>query len=103
MICPVCNGNDKNTPCAYPGDGQPMCLRDQRLKLEREQAAPRKGDEITYKGDPVGVVLSVDGGLCWVEYYDGSPSGPFIWRFKDGLNRLHDWPRKYLSVGLDTL
>lgn len=29
--CPVCIGNDADTPCAYPGKGAPGCLRDARL------------------------------------------------------------------------
>jgi len=30
--CPVCNGNDRDLPCAYPSEGQAGCLRDRRLK-----------------------------------------------------------------------
>lgn len=29
--CTACGGNDANVPCAYPGEGQPGCLRDLRL------------------------------------------------------------------------
>lgn len=28
MICPVCNGNNKDMPCAYPGESKPGCLKD---------------------------------------------------------------------------
>lgn len=55
-------------------------------------AKPRVGDEIRYKGERQGRVLRVEGNLCWVAYDDGSEPAPFIWRFRDGLNALHDWP-----------
>lgn len=55
--------------------------------------APRKGQRITYKGREVGTVDHLDGNLCWVRYDDGT-TNPFIWRFRDGLNALHDWPGK---------
>lgn len=29
--CQSCNGNDRDMPCAYPSEGKPGCLRDQRL------------------------------------------------------------------------
>lgn len=29
--CSYCRGNDKDMPCAYPGEGKPGCLRDARL------------------------------------------------------------------------
>ena len=29
--CTYCNGNDGDTPCAYPSEGKPGCLRDKRL------------------------------------------------------------------------
>ncbi len=31
ITCRHCGGNDKDVPCAYPSDGAPGCLRDQRL------------------------------------------------------------------------
>ena len=34
-----------------------------------------------------GTVRSVDGGLCWCDFDDGTVN-PFIWLFKDGLNQL---------------
>jgi hypothetical protein len=34
--CPVCNGNDGNTPCAYPSEKMEGCLRDKRFKLPFE-------------------------------------------------------------------
>ncbi len=52
---------------------------------------PRVGHPVTYKGRVVGAVTRVEGNLCW---HDGDETGPFIWRFKDGLNALHDWPHK---------
>lgn len=55
---------------------------------------PRVGDRIAYKGLPHGSVSSVEGALCWVKYDDGSQPAPFIWCFRDGLNKLHDWPSK---------
>lgn len=59
--------------------------------------APRKGSTGAYlsmHGNTVGfTVLEVEGNLCWAEYDNGS-KGPFIWRFRDGLNNLHDWPGK---------
>lgn len=59
-----------------------------------DNATPRKGDPIKYFGRHVGTVLRIDGNLCWVASRDGGESAPFIWRFKDGLNALHDWPNK---------
>lgn len=32
--CRVCNGNDRDVPCAYPSGDQPGCLRDARLRAE---------------------------------------------------------------------
>jgi hypothetical protein len=54
---------------------------------------PRVGDTVTYQGEPVGKVTRVEGNLCWRSYPDGE-SLPFIWRFRDGLNTMHDWPGK---------
>lgn len=34
-LCPACNGNDADMPCAYPGDNQPGCIRDERLAEKR--------------------------------------------------------------------
>lgn len=61
--------------------------------------APKKGDPITYRGELVGTVSSVNGNLCHVDplpaHADKYPdNAPFIWRFKDGPNKLHDWPGK---------
>ena len=30
-FCPVCNGNDRDLPCAYPGEGKAGCPREHRL------------------------------------------------------------------------
>lgn len=45
--------------------------------------------------DPIGEfkITRVEGNLAWAIYdhhEDGDPL-PFIWCFKDGLNRLHYW------------
>lgn len=56
--------------------------------------APRAGDEILYRGKPIGIAVRVEGNLCWTKYYDQNETLPFIWMFKDGLNNLHDWPGK---------
>jgi hypothetical protein len=55
------------------------------------QHRPRKGDPVKY-GEKTGMVTSVEGEICWVDYPKGTDS--FIWCFKDGLNKLHDWPTK---------
>lgn len=52
---------------------------------------PRKGDPVSY-GDRVGVVSSVEGAICWVDYPKGIDC--FIWCFRDGLNTLHNWPNE---------
>lgn len=65
-----------------------------------EGRAPRKGDRGVYTrtdGSTVGfTVRGVEGNLCYAAYdhYPEGESGPFIWRFHDGLNALHDWPGK---------
>lgn len=52
---------------------------------------PKKGDRIAWRLDGElkhhGTVRSLDGNLCWLDHDDGKV-GPFIWRFKDGLNKL---------------
>jgi len=32
-LCPACNGNDGDIPCAYPSEGVQGCWRDKRIKL----------------------------------------------------------------------
>lgn len=58
---------------------------------------PRVGTRGTYQsmhGNVVGfTVKSIEGNLCYADYDNGT-RGPFIWRFSDGLNALHDWPGK---------
>jgi len=34
MLCPACGGNDHDTPCAYPSEGQPGCFRDRRMSAQ---------------------------------------------------------------------
>lgn len=61
--------------------------------------APRSGDVITYtKRDGTtmqATAMRVEGNLCWTYYHDGNDVAPFIWRFADGLNTLHEWPGKH--------
>ena len=54
---------------------------------------PRKGDPVFYRGEPAGVVVRVEGNLCWTT---ATKDAPFIWRFERSreLNNLHDWPTK---------
>lgn len=81
--------------------GNPNSLHDRMAEIiSREPfhtSRPRKGDPITYLGEVIGVVSSVEGNLCWVRYENKDSSEPFIWRFHDGLNTLHDWPNKHAS------
>lgn len=35
-LCPACNGNDTDAPCAYPSEGKQGCLRDKRKSLGAE-------------------------------------------------------------------
>lgn len=55
---------------------------------------PRIGDRITYRGKPHGTVSSVEGALCYVAFDVGGQNAPFIWCFRDGLNKLHNWPSR---------
>lgn len=61
-------------------------------------SAPRKGSRGTYDTGEYKdqfTVIGTEGPICWVRY-DKSPDigSCFIWRFKDGLNKFHDWPGK---------
>lgn len=69
-----------------------MSRLDQHL-IKYAASKPLAGQEIVYRGQPAGIVTSVEGALCWVSR-DGAKSEPFIWCFHDGLNNLHDWPTK---------
>jgi hypothetical protein len=67
---------------------------------------PRLGEVVTYRpgyGRPetTGVVVSVEGNLCWTKYEGQEKALPFIWRFAEGLNTLHDWPSKHSDEGMD--
>jgi hypothetical protein len=56
---------------------------------------PRVGDALLYKGAAFGLISRVEGNLCWYSRLgDDEGEGLFIWRFKDGLNKLFDWPTK---------
>jgi|GEM_PF-3417679 hypothetical protein len=67
------------------------------LELRR----PRAGHEVTYKSGSgrliKAIVVKVEGNLCWVKYDGKDEAQPFIWRFKEGLNTLHDWPTKHTA------
>ena len=56
--------------------------------------SPRPGSRLHYKGAPFGVVVRVEGNLCFMKYDDTGEVLPFIWRFKEGTNPLFDWPGK---------
>ena len=62
------------------------------------QFKPRKGDPITYDGRVTGHVIRTEGNLCWNDYHGEQDPLPFIWCFKDGLNALHEWPRKDVTL-----
>ena len=50
------------------------------------QRKPRKGDRLIYKGQPLGVVTSVEGNLCWFRHATSGAVDPFIWQFPaDGV------------------
>jgi hypothetical protein len=61
---------------------------------------PRKGDVLLYATDQdepkkrIGTVHKIEHALCWITYDDGHEPLPFIWCFKDALNRCFDWPTK---------
>lgn len=38
-LCPSCNGNDKDAPCAHQSEGRDGCLRDERLADEGRASA----------------------------------------------------------------
>ena len=67
------------------------------LRWPFASSRPRKGHPVTYQCKPgvtwSGCVEKVEGDICHVKYPD-LPGSCFIWRFKDGLNTLHDWPTK---------
>lgn len=54
---------------------------------------PRKGDPVTFRGEPRGKVSSVEGSICWLDDGTDTPNC-FIWCFRESLNTLHDWPAK---------
>ena len=59
---------------------------------------PRSGDTITYTRrdgtKATATALRVEDNLCWADYGEHGGIAPFIWRFKDGLNTVHEWPGK---------
>jgi hypothetical protein len=56
---------------------------------------PRVGTRGTYRSPAHGevgfTVCAVEGNLCWARYDNDEQAQPFIWSFKDGYNKLHDW------------
>lgn len=66
--------------------------------------APRSGETITYtQRDGTSIqakAVRVEGNLCWTDYGNGDVE-PFIWRFAEGLNTLHDWPSRHSDAGMD--
>jgi hypothetical protein len=66
-------------------------------RTDYADSKPHKGERgscVMPNGDIVGfVVSSIEGNLCFANY-DNGDSGPFIWRFNDGLNIFHTWPSK---------
>ena len=60
--------------------------------------APRSGAKGIYREpgrpDLPFRVVRVEGDLCYARYGDDEEAQPFIWRFKDGFNKLHSWPGK---------
>lgn len=55
-----------------------------------EPYRPRKGEPVSYRGEPAGLVGRTEGNLCWIEGSDA----PFIWAFHDGVNAMHEWPSR---------
>jgi hypothetical protein len=63
---------------------------------------PRNGTRGTYDTGNTRdefTVIRVEGNLCWAAYdkHPGDPQ-PFIWRFREGLNKFHHWPGKEISA-----
>ena len=54
---------------------------------------PRKGQKLYYRDEYCGIVRSTEGNLCWYDT-DHDTVDLFIWRFRDGLNRLFSWDGK---------
>lgn len=52
---------------------------------------PKKGQRIAWRIDGklkfLGTVRSIEGNLCWMDFDDGTVN-PFIWNFRDGMNKL---------------
>lgn len=61
-------------------------------------SAPRVGTRGVYhspnNGDVGFEVFTVEGSLCYAKYDNNPNVQPFIWRFKEGPNALHDWKGK---------
>jgi hypothetical protein len=66
--------------------------------MNYDECRPQSGQSIVYQSLSgkllKGVVVRVEADLCWTKYEGSEKIEPFIWRFKDGLNTLHDWPTK---------
>lgn len=73
-------------------------LTEAKIPVEKFAAnKPRKGQVIHFTGIPVGVVTLVEGPYCWYETRELGRNNVFVWCFRDGLNKLHDWPTKATS------
>ena len=57
------------------------------------QFRPRKGQALYYRGALAGTIERTEGNLCHYVKLDGSYE-LFIWKFKDGLNNLHEWGKE---------
>lgn len=55
-----------------------------KIPVKGERVAWRMNGELKYHA----TVLRTENNLCWIKPDDGSDMVPFIWRFKEGLNKL---------------
>ena len=83
--CPACNGNDRDMPCAYPGEGKPGCLRDARL------AAPDDVEALLRRFNDSVVAWAYRGGEARLVARDDSWAALLaaFARLKEERDRLH--------------
>ena len=65
--------------------------------MSKPQANTRGTYQTPHMDKPEGFTIKrVEGNLCYAVYdhHTDGVTQPFIWRFKDGLNKYHDWPSK---------